>query len=38
MIEAIAQEKRIKRWSRDGKFALIERANPERQDLFDTLT
>ncbi len=37
-IEAcIAQEKRIKRWQREWKFELIERANPDWDDLFDTL-
>ena len=37
-IEAcIAHEKRIKRWRRDWKFALIERGNPEWRDLFDSL-
>jgi predicted GIY-YIG superfamily endonuclease len=34
---AIAHEKRVKRWRREWKFALIERGNPEWQDLFDTL-
>ena len=33
----IAQEKRIKRWRREWKFELIERANPDWDDLFDTL-
>ena len=33
----IAQEKRIKRWKRDWKFELIERANPDWDDLFETL-
>jgi putative endonuclease len=37
MIDAIAQEKRIKRWSRAWKFALIERGNPQWQDLHDML-
>ena len=37
-IEAcIAQEKRIKRWQREWKFELIERANPDWDDLFGTL-
>ena len=35
--ECIAHEKRIKRWRRDCKFALIERANPDWVDLFDRL-
>jgi len=34
---AIAHEKRLKRWRREWKFALIEKANPEWNDLFDTL-
>ena len=32
-LEAIAQEKRIKRWRRAWKIALIERANPDWNDL-----
>jgi putative endonuclease len=37
-IEAcIAHEKRVKRWRRDWKFALIEKANPDWLDLFDHL-
>lgn len=35
--EAIAHEKRLKRWRRDWKFDLIERANPEWRDLFAEL-
>jgi len=35
--EAIAQEKRVKRWRRAWKFALIERANPEWRDLFELI-
>jgi len=34
---AIAQEKRVKRWRRDWKFALVEKANPDWDDLFDQL-
>lgn len=34
---AIAHEKRIKRWRRQWKFELIEKANPEWDDLFSTL-
>lgn len=34
---AIAHEKRLKRWRREWKFALIEKANPEWRDLFDDL-
>ena len=29
----IEQEKRLKRWRREGKFALIERTNPDGQDI-----
>eukprot|EP01037_Dinobryon_pediforme_P013202 gene13202-13308_t len=37
-IEAcIAHEKRIKRWHRAWKFDLIERANPDWIDLYETL-
>ena len=36
--EAIAHEKRLKRWRRGWKFDLIEKANPEWRDLFDDLT
>ncbi|RYG80179.1 MAG: GIY-YIG nuclease family protein [Alphaproteobacteria bacterium] len=35
--DAIAHEKRVKRWRRDWKFALIEKGNPEWRDLFETL-
>jgi len=35
--ECIAHEKRVKRWRRAWKFALIEKANPEWVDLFDLL-
>ncbi|QIQ86620.1 GIY-YIG nuclease family protein [Erythrobacter sp.] len=31
--DAIAQEKRIKRWRREWKFDLIEKANPDWRDL-----
>ncbi|RYG83447.1 MAG: GIY-YIG nuclease family protein [Alphaproteobacteria bacterium] len=34
---AIAHEKRVKRWRRDWKFALIEKGNPEWRDLFEML-
>jgi putative endonuclease len=33
----IEHEKRVKRWRRDWKFALIERSNPHWNDLFGTL-
>jgi putative endonuclease len=35
MLEAIQREKRIKRWRRDWKLALIEAENPEWRDLSD---
>ncbi|MEO5494147.1 MAG: GIY-YIG nuclease family protein [Sphingomonas sp.] len=35
--DAIAHEKRVKRWRRAWKFELIERGNPEWRDLFDVL-
>ena len=37
MVDAIAHEKRVKRWRREWKFQLIERANPEWRDLFALL-
>ncbi len=33
----IAHEKRVKRWHREWKFALIERGNPDWRDLYDEL-
>jgi len=35
--EAIAQEKRVKHWHRSWKIALIERANPDWNDLYPTV-
>ncbi|MCC6927023.1 GIY-YIG nuclease family protein [Novosphingobium sp.] len=35
--DCIAHEKRIKRWRREWKFDLIERANPDWSDLFEHL-
>jgi putative endonuclease len=35
--DCIAHEKRLKRWRRDWKFALIERGNPDWADLFNSL-
>ncbi|MBP5364262.1 MAG: GIY-YIG nuclease family protein [Alphaproteobacteria bacterium] len=35
--DAIAQEKRLKRYARNWKKDLIEKNNPEWRDLFDTL-
>lgn len=37
MVSCIEQEKRLKRWRRPWKFELIERANPDWQDMFDLL-
>ena len=34
---AIAQEKRMKRWRREWKIALVEKGNPDWSDLFDLL-
>ena len=35
--EAIAREKRLKRWRRDWKLSLIEQTNPQWLDLNETL-
>jgi len=35
--ECIAHEKRLKRWRREWKFALIEKANPEWDDLYEVI-
>jgi putative endonuclease len=35
--EAIAHEKRVKRWRREWKFELIERGNPNWDDMFGRL-
>ena len=35
--DCIAHEKRLKRWRRTWKFELIERGNPDWEDLFDRL-
>ena len=37
IIDAIATEKRIKKWNRDWKIRIIEERNPEWQDLSDGL-
>ena len=37
MQDAMDQEKRIKRWRREWKFALVEKNNPEWRDLFDDI-
>jgi len=38
VIEAIAEEKRIKRWRREWKIQLIEKLNPDWKDLYLDLT
>ena len=38
MYDAITMEKIIKRWRREWKIALIEKLNPEWQDLYEQLT
>ncbi len=35
--DAIADEKRVKRWRREWKVELIEEMNPDWEDLFDRL-
>ena len=35
--DAIAREKAIKRWRRDWKIELIEKVNPEWNDLYDQI-
>lgn len=35
--DALAFEKRLKRWRREWKFELVEKANPDWDDLFDHL-
>ena len=35
--DCIAHEKRLKRWRREWKFALIERGNPDWSDLYPLL-
>ena len=35
--DCIAHEKRLKRWRRQWKFDLVERANPDWDDLFEQL-
>ena len=38
VIESRARERAIKRWRREWKFALVEKANPDWRDLTDELT
>ena len=35
--DCIVHEKRVKRWRREWKFALIERGNPDWRDLYEYL-
>ncbi|MBN9307335.1 MAG: hypothetical protein BGO82_08615 [Devosia sp. 67-54] len=35
--DAIAREKRLKKWRREWKIALIETTNPDWHDLFDEI-
>ena len=37
IVGCIEHEKRLKRWRRQWKFDLIERGNPDWQDMFDLL-
>ena len=37
IMHCIEQEKRVKRWRREWKFALIERTNPDWQDIRDLI-
>jgi len=37
IVSCIAHEKRLKRWHREWKFDLIERANPDWRDMFELL-
>jgi putative endonuclease len=38
ILSCIAHEKRLKRWRRQWKIELVERANPEWHDLSDTIS
>jgi|SRR5579885_535385 len=35
--EAIKREKRLKKWDRNSKLSLIERKNPEWEDLYEEI-
>ncbi len=37
MMSAIAREKHIKKWNRAWKISMIEKRNPQWQDLYDEL-
>jgi putative endonuclease len=38
MVSAIEREKKIKEWKRDWKLNLIERSNPNWNDLYESIT
>jgi putative endonuclease len=38
VVDAIQRESALKRWKRDWKLALIEKTNPDWEDLYETLT
>ena len=38
MLDAIQREKRLKKWNRAWKIALIEKDNPQWQDLLEVIT
>lgn len=38
MADAIAREKRLKKWNRQWKYRLVEETNPEWRNLFDPTT
>ena len=38
VLEAIAREKKLKRWRREWKIELIQRGNPDWRDLYDDLS
>ena len=37
-VSAAQRERRLKKWNRDWKIALIEQGNPDWRDLFETIT
>jgi len=37
MISAITREKQLKKWNRDWKISLIEKENPDWQDLWEAI-
>ena len=38
ILDAIAREKRMKKWKRKWKIELIEQSNPNWEDLYDSLS